>query len=205
LTANDGYFKGAAASGSYLAARGFNARGNRSGGIVGPKEVQVPSGAILFRLYHIPGEEFGQWWSTANELAAVFDHFAREGSSAAVGRTAGKGILHAALAVRHDWSEPKGGGKPSADHLGRYVCARLKVPLTAYYGEGDDAPSDNQKGIQKAVKILSKSGSQVGVRQLFFPECWKYAQNFSVVDSGYTDSGLQNALRKHMTGPLPFE
>jgi hypothetical protein len=79
LNANAEYFEGAEGTGSYLTARGFNERGDRSGSIVGPKAVTVPAGAILFRLFHLERQTFGQWWSTAHELAAIFRHFGRAG------------------------------------------------------------------------------------------------------------------------------
>jgi hypothetical protein len=205
VSANAKYFEGSDSTGAYLKARGFNELGNKSGGIISPKQVEIPSGAILFRLFHLTGREFGEWWLTVHELTAVYNYFGRDGPAAAVGRIEGKGILHAVLAVRHDWSQADPAGKPSAEHLGWFVCASPVTPLTAYYGEGDDAPSDNRKEIQKAAKIVGKAGAQVGVRQLFFPQCWDYKDQFTIIDTGWTDSGLSSAVRKHNKGPLPFE
>jgi hypothetical protein len=203
--ANARFFEGEAAAGTYLTARGFDRSGNKAGGIIAPKRVEVEPGAILFRLFHVERQTFGQWWSTAAELERVFDYFGREGAAAAEGRPAGKGILHATLVIRHDWSRPSAGSPPSPDHLGRFVCATPTVALTAYFGVGDDAPSEDKRSVQKAVKILGPGGAQLGVRQIFFPNCWEYQDRFAVLDSGWTDSNLLPSLRKHRQGRLDFE
>lgn len=202
---NFGFFESTDGTGSYLAARGFNDQGDRSGGIIAPRKVEVTPGCTLFRLYRTDREEFGQWWSTGAELAKIFRSFGREGAAAAEGRTIGKGILHATLAVRHDWGRPAPDAPPSPDHLGRFVCATPIVTLTAYYGVGDDAPSESKKEVQKAMRIMGADGSQIGVRQLFFPKCWNYKDSFKVLEQGWTDTGLLTAVRRHPTATLPFE
>lgn len=205
MTVNKSFFEGPAA---YLRARGFDDRGNRSGGILAPKVVEVPPGAILFRFFHRTDRKFGEWWSTAHELASVLDHFAREGPALAAGRSEGKGVLHAAYAVRHDWSKDGAvpGSEASTDHLGRFICGRTLTSLSAYYGDGDDAPSADKTSVQKAVRILGKGGSQVRVRQLFFPSCCKYQDKFGLyIEDGCTDTELLNAVRKYQSGPLAFE
>ena len=49
MTVNGHSFEGAAASGTYLSARGFDTRGG--GGIKDPRRVLLPKGAVLVRLY----------------------------------------------------------------------------------------------------------------------------------------------------------
>ena len=206
MTANADYFID---TGTYLKARGFDPNtGDKTGGIIGPKQIQIDSGAVLFRLFHLSGREFGEWWSTAYELARIFSYFGRKGLSAATGRSSGNGILHATLAVRHDWSLTNKGDpneKPVSDHLGRFLCVTSLAPMSAYYGPGDDAPSADKKTIQKAALILTEGGAQVRARQLYFPDCWAYRDKFSILATGSTDTGLISAINKHNPGRLAFE
>ena len=197
--ANAKYFDGEGATGTYLSARGFDEKGNRSGGIKGPKKVTLPAGTILFRFYHQPRSKHGQWWATPHELARVIDYFAREGPALAEGRSAGRGILHATFVVRHDW------GSNSPDHLGRFWIARVKSPLWAYYGEGDEAPDESKKQVQKAVKILGKGGAQIGVNQVYLPKLWEYASSLEEIADEWTDAGLSSAVRAHVRQKLDFE
>lgn len=199
MAANDNFFAGSDATGSYLSARGFNAAGDKSGGIVAPTIVELPAGAIIVRLYHAVGREFGEWWSTVSELQKVFGYFGRTGVAAATGRPEGKGILQATLAIRHDW----GGNSP--DHLGRFICAETTDVVRAYFGPGDDAPSADKKQVQKAVRILAPDDTQMRFRQLFLPQCWKYQNAFRVILTGSTDTGLLPALRKFAGAPFSFE
>ena len=64
------------------------------------------------------------------------------------GRSSDQGILHATMAVRHDW----GGNSPL--HLGMFFAVRLASALKAYHGEGDHAPDASQTQVQKAVYIV---------------------------------------------------
>lgn len=206
MSANSEYFK---ESGTYLRARGFDlATGDKSGGIIGPKVVKLEMGSVLYRLFHLSDRKYGEWWSTAYELSKIFSYFGREGLSAATGRSSGKGILHATLAVRHDWSiadKTDHKGRPSSYHLGQYLCATPIEAISAYYGPGDDAPSDNGNNTQKAALILTESGAQVRARQLFLPQCWNYLEKLEVLDEGDTDTNLMNSINKHLKGRLEFE
>lgn len=206
MSANNEYFK---ESGTYLRARGFDlATGDKSGGIIDPKIIRLEAGSILYRLFHLNDRKYGEWWSTAYELSRIFSYFGREGLSAATGRSSGKGILHATLAVRHDWSiaDTKDlRGRPSSHHLGQFLCATPIESITAYYGPGDDAPSDNKQNVQKAALILTESGNQVRARQLFIPKCWEYVEKFNVIDEGATDTNLISSINKHLKGRLEFE
>lgn len=196
---NDGYFAPSARDQTFLRARGFDAAGLRSGGIIRPLLVELPSGTVLFRLYHDPKKRLGEWWCTPHELAVISDYFARSGPAFGTGRTEGKGILHATLAVRHDWS----GHSPQ--HLGQFLVVRLAEPLKAYHGEGDHAPDASQRQVQKTVRIIDQSNRQRAARQIFLPRPWEYEQALVTIQEGPTDVGLLNALKTFRRGPLPFE
>jgi hypothetical protein len=207
MLANEGEFTGKRATETLLEARGFDARtGARSGGIKDPEIVVVPAGAILFRLYHVPIDKarFAGWWFTPFEMQTVIDYFARDGAAFAAGRTQGKGILHATLAVRHDWS----GYPPSPDHLGRFVVIRLKRALKAYFGVADVAPSQDQRENQKPIEIIDSSGQRRRVRQLYFPGMLAYRADYDDLLSGLganSDSDLIAAVKSYGTARLPFE
>jgi hypothetical protein len=144
MACNDKYFAPPVRDQTFLRARGFDAEGFRSGGIISPRLVELPIGTVLFRLYHDPKKRFGEWWSTPHELSTISDYFARSGPAFATGRAEGKGILHATLAVRHDWS----GNSPQ--HLGRFLAVRLAESLKAYHGEGDHAPMAHRGRCRRA-------------------------------------------------------
>ena len=199
MAANSHFFSGPKSAGVYLAARGFDARsGHRSGGIVDPQRVLLPAGARLVRFFHDPGAQFGGWWSTTYELLHVVDHFGRGGSAFDEGRAEGRGLLHAVLAVRHDWA----GGTP--EHLGRFTIVGVRHGLEAFHGEGDHAPDSSQTRNQKAARIVVQ-GQQRGARQLYLPECKSYLGEFDVRTSGWTATDLLSALRSHDIGALSFE
>ena len=82
-------------------------------------------------MYHDPTKAYGEWWATPHELAVIAGYFGRGGPAFDEGRSGGKGILHATMAVRHDW----GGNSPL--HLGMFFAVRLSAALKAYHGEGD--------------------------------------------------------------------
>ena len=199
MSCNDRYFAPPLRDQTYLRVRGFDVEGRRSGGIISPQLVELPGGTVLFRLYHDRNKRFGEWWSTPHELQLISDYFARSGPAFATGRAEGKGILHATLAVRHDWS----GNSPL--HLGQFFVVRLAEPLKAYHGEGDHAPDASQRQAQKAVRITDRSGRQRVTRQVFLPKAWEYERAFAVVYEGATDTGLLGALKTFARGPLPFE
>lgn len=207
MIANDSEFAAKRATESLLEARGFDARtGARSGGIRNPEVVVVPAGAIIFRLYHVPIDKarFAGWWFTPFEMEAVIDYFARDGAAFATGRMQGKGILHATLAVRHDWS----GSPPSPDHLGRFVVIRLKRALKAYFGVADVAPSQDQRDSLKPIEITDRSGQRRRVRQLYFPAMLSYRAEYDDLLGGLganSDSDLIAAIRTYGEGRLPFE
>jgi len=207
MLSNEAEFAGKRATETLLEARGFDARtGARSGGIKDPEAVIVPAGATLFRLYHIPMDKarFGGWWFTPREMQTVIEYFARDGAAFATGRTQGKGILHAVLAVRHDWS----GSPPNPDHLGRFVVIKLKGALKAYFGVADVAPSQDQRDNLKPIEITDGSGQRRRVRQLYFPAMFAYRADYDDLLSGLaanSDSDLIAAVGKYGTTRLPFE
>lgn len=196
---NQHYFAPPARTDTYLRVRGFDPSGQRSGGIKDPVEVLLPASTILFRLFHKPNTHLGEWWFTAFEMSQVVSYFARSGPAFAVGRAQGQGILHATLAVRHDWSND------NPLHLAQFVVIRLNEPLKAYYGEGDHAPDSSQTRVQKAIRIIDAKGVQRCVRQVFIPELWRYP--VAITDLGHhpTDTVLLGAVEKYRRPPLPFE
>jgi hypothetical protein len=199
MACNDQYFASPVRDQTFLRARGFDPAGLRSGGIISPRLVELPSGIVLFRLYHDPKKQLGEWWSTPHELCLISEYFARSGPAFAAGRTEGKGILHATLVVRHDWS----GNSPQ--HLGRFLVVRLAEPLKAYYGEGDVAPDASQRQVQKGVLIIDRNKRHRRPRQVFLPKPWEYQQALPSIQEGDTDIGLLSALRAYGRGPLSFE
>jgi hypothetical protein len=201
MTRNDKYFTSPIPTETFLRARGFDAQGQRSGGIISPQSVELPGGAILFRLYHDQKKRLGEWWSTPYELSVINGYFDRSGPAFAAGRAEGKGILHATLAVRHDWSGH------SSQHLGRFLVVRLAEPLKAYHGEGDHAPDATQRQVQKALTIIDpRSHRQRLARQIFLPRPWEYQHALVVLREDVTDTGLLSALETFgHRGALPFE
>src|SRR5262245_29112370 len=125
MAINDKYFAPPEMTQTLLSARGFLGTGERSGGIVAPNIVELPSGTILFRMYHDDNRQYGDWWATPHELSAIADYFGRDGSAFDDGRSSGKGILHATFVVRHDW----GGNKP--EHLGKFLVVQLAATFKA--------------------------------------------------------------------------
>lgn len=198
---NSAEFAGTAANATLLRARGFDPKtGARSGGIRDPRIVTLPANIVLLRFYHDPARRFGEWWCTPHEAGQIVDHFGRAAPAFGEGRMQGKGILHAVLAVRHDWS----GGNPG--HLGLLTVIRLTRPLSAYYGEGDVAPSAAQDQTLKPVQIMDSRRRLRGVRQVFLPVPWKYPGSFSELQNGgSSDSDLLGMVRRYQSSPLPFE
>jgi hypothetical protein len=202
MTANIRYFQGDEGRNTRLRVRGFAADGMRTGGIINPQEVEVPVNAILFRAFHDPSRRFGEWWFTPHEMTQIADYFGVSSAGFAIGRAIGKSIMHATLAVRHDW----GGNSP--DHLGRFLVIRLTAPLTAYHGESDHAPDAAYRQMQKASRIIDRTGRQRFARQVFLPKFWEFQATCCqvlplVADS--TDADLMAAVARFGNGPLPFE
>lgn len=199
--ANIAEFSGAKAKETSLRVRGFDPKtGARSGGIRNPLIVRLLPGTVVIRLYHDPARRFGEWWWTPHEMNQIIDYFGRSGAAFGEGRTQGKGILHATLAVRHDWA----GANP--DHLGLLNVIRMTRLLEAYYGEGDVAPNAAQDQTLKPVQITDEHGRRRGCRQLFLPGLWNYQSAFVELQQGLSsDVDLTRIVRQYLTGPLPFE
>ena len=79
MAANDKYFVPPEATETLLRVRGFGANGLRSGGIEAPQIVELPAGSVLFRMYHDPNRDYGEWWATPRELGLIADYFGRRG------------------------------------------------------------------------------------------------------------------------------
>lgn len=198
--ANISYFQGAELQQTYLKVRGFLPCGARSGGIKDPKQVEIPVGSVLLRTYHDPARLYGEWWFTPYEMAQVVKYFGRGGAAFSEGRSQGKGILQAALAVRHEW------GGCSPDHLGLVASVRLTTPLQAFFGEGDVAPDASQKQNLKPIFITDAQGRRRSARQLLLPEAYKYQPSFAVLERECpTDVNLIRLTDEHGRAPLPFE
>jgi hypothetical protein len=104
MALNDKYFVPPEATQTLLRVRGFGVDDKRSGGLVSPQVVDLPAGTVLFRMYHDARRDYGEWWATPRELAVIASYFGRGGPAFDEGRSSGKGILHATMAVRHDWA-----------------------------------------------------------------------------------------------------
>ena len=193
MACNDRYFAPPLQSAVFLRARGWTDKG-RSGGIVSPQLVDLPTGAILFRLYQDEHKPFGDWWMTPHELSVISSYFGRSGPAFATGRATGEGILHGTFAVRSHWSG-----------LRWFMVVRLAMSLKAYHGEGDHAPNESQTHVQKTVRIIDQRNRQRSARQIFIPDPFKYQHAFSVVRDGATDTGLLTALQQFGSHALSFE
>lgn len=196
---NDQFFDPPLVTETFLAVRGFDKQGRRSGGIVDPVVVEIPARTVLFRLYHDPNRRPGEWWFTPYEMKQVIDYFGLSATGFTTGRAEGKSILHATLAVRHDWA----GNSPR--HLDQFVSIRLNEPLKAYYGEADHAPDAGHTDMQKAYKIIDANGRQRAVRQVYIPKLWTYRSSFTYMSHHPTDTVLVGAVERHRRAPLPFE
>lgn len=197
MAVNDKFFQPPLWKDTRLAAGGFSASGAKTGGIVNPVVVELPAGSSVFRFFHDPTREIGEWWVTPYELSVIVAYFGR--SDLGTGRSSGKGIFHATLAVRHDWA------KNSPLHLGRFVVARLAGSLKACHGEGDHAPDASYSTVQKAAYIIDHTGRQRKARQIFLPQAWTYKATLPVVDQGMSDMDLAGALGRVSSARLPFE
>ena len=178
---------------SFLGARGFNARGERVGGITTPKQVIVPAGALLVRTFGGGARQVGQWWFSVFELKSMLSHAGH--SDLVEGRDAGKGLLHAFLAIlRNEW-------KSTCESFG---VAALVEPLYAFYGAGDHAVYGPDGG-QKAA-LMWMAGRQRGMRQLFLPRLWEYSSTLVWrIPHGDVDRELAATCGQLPAAPLPFE
>ena len=86
MTLNDKYFAPPEATQTLLRVRGFSPNGQRSGGIESPQIVDLPTGTVLFRMYHDPTRDYGEWWATPRELAVIASYFGRGGPAFDEGR-----------------------------------------------------------------------------------------------------------------------
>lgn len=198
MARNDKLFEPPLAQKTRLAVRGFDALGQRSGGIVDPQIVEVPANTVLFRLYHDSRRRFGEWWFTPYEMKQVLDYIGIAGA-VTMERAEGKSYLHALLAVRHDWSNN------SPRHLDQFVSIRLNEPLKAYHGEADHAPSTGYTDMQKAHRFIDTHGVQRCMRQIYLPKLWEFQAAFTYMSHYPTDTVLNGAVERHRRGPLPFE
>jgi hypothetical protein len=126
-------------------------------------------------------------------------YFGRGGPAFDEGRASGKGILHATMAVRHDW----GGNSPL--HLGMFFAVRLSAAFKAYHGEGDHAPDASQTQVQKAVYIIDESGRQRRGRQIMLPRAWEYKADLPRIAGGMSGQALLDEVARHRRQRLPFE
>ena len=199
MAANDKYFVPPEATETLLRVRGFDAKGARSGGIEGPQLVELPAGTVLFRMYHDPRRDYGEWWATPRELGLIADYFGRRGPAFDEGRSSGKGILQATMAVRHDW------GSNSPLHMGTFFAVRLAVSLKACHGEGDVAPDATQTQVQKPVYIMDEHGRQRRARQIMLPKPWEYKASLPRALGPISSQHLPVAVSPYSSQRLSFE
>jgi hypothetical protein len=175
-----------------LAARGFDARGDRSGGITTPVPITIKSGQTLVRFH---GNPDGGWWFTPFELALLLDHLGHD--DVTTGRSSGTGVLHKAGVVLRSWS-----GMES------FRIATFTADFGAYFGEGDGAYAERPDGSKvyvKGLRILDHGGRQRFVRQVYVPGLRNHAGSVRTVRSGDTEANFVTALRSLPHSPLPFE
>jgi len=178
---------------SLLQARGFDKDGNRVGGIAAPVQVLVPPATILVRGFGGRSRDMGQWWFTLYELNEILNYVGH--TDVAMGRQAGKGVLHAYFAVLlQEWQAPSE----------YFIVVETLKPLCAFYGEGDHSTLGSTGG-QKVALIISK-GLQRGVRQVMLPTFWEFASAVAVrVPRGNTDQDLVRVCQGYPIRILPFE
>jgi hypothetical protein len=199
MALNDKYFVPPEATQTLLRVRGFGVDDKRSGGLVSPQVVDLPAGTVLFRMYHDARRDYGEWWATPRELAVIASYFGRGGPAFDEGRSSGKGILHATMAVRHDW----GGNDPM--HLGLFFAVRLAAAMKAYHGEGDHAPDANQIQVQKAVYIIDANRRLRRPRQIMLPKAWEFKASLPRIAGGMSSQSLLGEVARHKRQRLPFE
>lgn len=145
-------------------------------------------------------ERFGDWWFTPHEMRQVVGHFGLDSRTVfEIGRSEGKGILHAGLAVRHEWGDSHPG------HLGRFHAVRLRERLFAFAGAGDVAPDATQSSTLKPIRIVGRNGRQRGIQQVFLPAPKTYVDAFIQLGEHDTDTELAKIAAKLDHGPLYFE
>ena len=189
-----------------LSALGFDSAGHRGGGILQPRVVTLPKGAVLLRL-HKPVEsageregDFGQW-CTPYEYRRLGDRFGVDGQALVPGRSVGKSALHGAFALMHEWYDN------SPNQLTYLNVVRMKEPLFACYGSGAPGNSD---GYTRTLKPIVMQDRQTA-RQVYIHKCWEYqyALQRLVVPNASTDDvlGSESPLpRPFMSAPrLGFE
>lgn len=213
MIGNENFFNDPLYRDTYLEARGFGKDGTRTGGIVDPRKVVIPTGAVLGRFFQSQKGRYGQWWWTMAEMATIVAYFGRYGTDPdaggfGTGRKEGKGIVQGTLAVRADWREDlpdKSGKTDISEHMEHFCFGRTTCEIMAFYGDGDVAPSADQRSVLKPVQIADASGTRRGARQLFLPKLWTYDTAISIIEDGSSDSDLLAALARQSNGALYFE
>lgn len=194
MFANDSSFpNGRPPPGLLLAARGYGASGDKSGGLgADARTVALPAGAHLARL-HDGSRPFGPWWFTPFEYRRISDHFGLSGAGLVSGRSTGDSALHAALALLSGWYADR------SDQIARFTLIRLRAPFHALHGTGD--PAITRTG--RSVGAVLPGG---GARQVFLPDLDFHRDSFDVVVSlGIADHDLDRALGRLAGARLPFE
>ena len=179
---------------AYLEARGFSATGERTGGILQPREVLIPASSVLFRLYDgVVAGPNGRWWTTPHELDVLLRSAGH--TRLDLGAVEGRSLLHGLLAVIPEWG----------NKLTFCTAIQLALPLGAYYGESDDATLGATGG-RKAGWVLV-DGKQRRARQLFIPgfAAVESAATIRIVSGVQTGTNLPRMLAQRGTSPLHFE
>jgi hypothetical protein len=207
MIVNENFFNDPLYRDTYLEARGFSKDGSRTGGIVDPRKVVIPAGTVLGRFFQSAKGRYGQWWWTMAEMDTIVAYFGRYGTDPdaggfGTGRKEGKGIVQGTLAVRADWRES---GSTVAEHMEHFCFGRTTCEVMAFYGDGDVAPSADQRSVLKPVQIADASGTRRGARQLYLPKLWTYDKAITIIEEGASDSDLLAALTRQSNGALYFE
>lgn len=184
----------------YLEMRGFSSDGVRSGGLrQDAKQVTIPAGAVLFRLYQRP-DDFGCWWFTSAEYLRIQSYFGVSQDILLEGRDSGKSALHGVLALLSEWYWNEHRASERAQLL-RLHIVRLIFPLYAMYGQGDIALSERQ--ILKPVLL----DGQKGARQIYLPQAKAYRTALALLpgSGSETDTQLHRLALLYSKKQLEFE
>lgn len=176
-------------------------------------EVEIPAGAVIFRLYGWPGD-FGSWWFTPFELLRILNHFGRGIDVILEGRTEGKSGFHAAFALMREWYDVPNDPDRKANQIAWFHAVKPIEPMTAWYGVGDEAywlGAIDKNGTmtkpprtQKPLDLRDAIGTPA--RQLYLPNVQHYRRYFTPLpDSGSKTEKIAEAVQKYRRQRLSFE
>lgn len=184
---NQQYFRGGSNAGWY-------STNIRTAGILNPVEIVLPSGTRLIRLHNGSIQsEHSDWWTSPHEFYLILSFYlrylsAQEIKNSLISKTSALGdlgILHAASAIRRDWS-----GNYPQTQLSRFTLVKIVQPIMVFYGEGAKATSPNNSFVL-CPEPIEVGGQRRITRQVCIPEYTKYKSKIAVKERcGNTDDQL---------------